>query len=148
MCPAPCGGTLSATTEENMHAVEVDNLIKKYDDRLVLKGVSFTVAPGEIFGILGPNGAGKTTTVESIVGLRRPDGGTIRILGLDPQKDRDQVRKRVGVQLQEARLTDRLKVWEALDLYSSFYETPVSWRELADRLGGRQVPIPAPGTSR
>ncbi len=118
-----------------MHAVEVDNLIKKYDDRLVLKGVSFTVAPGEIFGILGPNGAGKTTTVESIVGLRRPDGGTIRILGLDPQKDRDQVRKRVGVQLQEARLPDRLKVWEALDLYSSFYGTPVAWRELADRLG-------------
>ena len=113
-----------------MHAVEVDNLIKKYDDRQVLKGVSFTVAPGEIFGILGPNGAGKTTTVESIVGLRRPDGGTIRILGLDPQKDRDQVRKRVGVQLQEARLPDRLKVWEALDLYSSFYGTPVAWREL------------------
>jgi ABC-2 type transport system ATP-binding protein len=118
-----------------MHTVEVDNLIKSYDGRPVLKGVSFTVAPGEIFGILGPNGAGKTTTVESIVGLRRPDGGTIRILGLDPQKDRDQVRKRVGVQLQEARLPDRLKVWEALDLYSSFYETPVSWRELADRLG-------------
>jgi ABC-2 type transport system ATP-binding protein len=118
-----------------MHAVEVDNLIKKYDGRPVLKGISFTVAPGEIFGILGPNGAGKTTTVESIVGLRRPDGGTIRILGLDPLKNRDQVRKRVGVQLQEARLPDRLKVWEALDLYSSFYETPVSWRELADRLG-------------
>jgi ABC-2 type transport system ATP-binding protein len=118
-----------------MHAVEVDNLIKSYDRRPVLKGVSFTVAPGEIFGILGPNGAGKTTTVESIVGLRRPDGGTIRILGLDPQKERDQVRKRVGVQLQEARLPDRLKVWEALDLYSAFYETPVSWRELADRLG-------------
>ncbi|HEX2403227.1 MAG TPA: ABC transporter ATP-binding protein [Acidimicrobiia bacterium] len=118
-----------------MHAVEVDNLIKNYDGRPVLKGVSFTVAPGEIFGILGPNGAGKTTTVESIVGLRRPDGGTIKILGLDPQKDRDQMRTRVGVQLQEARLPDRLKVWEALDLYSSFYETPVSWRELADRLG-------------
>jgi ABC-2 type transport system ATP-binding protein len=118
-----------------MHAVEVVNLIKNYDGRPVLKGVSFTVAPGEIFGILGPNGAGKTTTVESIVGLRRPDGGTIRILGLDPQQDHDQVRKRVGVQLQEARLPDRLKVWEALDLYSSFYETPVSWRELADRLG-------------
>jgi ABC-2 type transport system ATP-binding protein len=118
-----------------MHAVEVVNLIKNYDGRPVLKGVSFTVAPGEIFGILGPNGAGKTTTVESIVGLRRPDGGTIRILGLDPQQDQDQVRKRVGVQLQEARLPDRLKVWEALDLYSSFYETPVSWRELADRLG-------------
>ncbi len=64
-----------------------------------------------------------------------PTGAPIRILGLDPQKDRDQVRKRVGVQLQEARLPDRLKVWEALDLYSSFYETPVSWRDLADRLG-------------
>ena len=118
-----------------MHAVEVENLIKEYHGRPVLKGISFTVAPGEIFGILGPNGAGKTTTVESIVGLRRPDGGTIRILGLDPQKDRDQVRNRVGVQLQEARLPDRLKVWEALDLYSSFYGAPVAWRQLSDRLG-------------
>ena len=80
-----------------MHAVEVENLIKEYHGRPVLKGISFTVAPGEIFGILGPNGAGKTTTVESIVGLRRPDGGTIRILGnLTPRKTADLVRRRVG----------------------------------------------------
>jgi ABC-2 type transport system ATP-binding protein len=118
-----------------MPAIEVENLTKRYDDVPAMDDVSFTVEKGEIFGILGPNGAGKTTTVESIAGLRRPDSGTIRVLELDPQQDRDELRRRLGVQLQEARLPDRIKVGEALDLYSSFYESPADWEDLLEQLG-------------
>jgi ABC-2 type transport system ATP-binding protein len=118
-----------------MPAIEVDNLVKRYDDVPVVDDVSFTVEKGEIFAILGPNGAGKTTTVESIAGLRQPDGGRIRVLGLDPQQDAAEIRERVGVQLQESNLPDRIKVWEALDLYSSFYREPTDWPVLLDQLG-------------
>ena len=118
-----------------MPVIEVENLVKRYDDVAVVNGVSFTVERGEIFGILGPNGAGKTTTVESIAGLRRPDGGRIEVLGLDPQKDSTEVKERLGVQQQESRLPDRIKVWEALDLYSSFYPSPAHWPALLDQLG-------------
>ena len=93
--------------------------------------MSFTVEQGEIFGILGPNGAGKTTTVECIEGLRKPDGGTVRVLGLDPERDGAELRQRVGAQLQESELPDKLKVWEALELYASFYPDPADWRALA-----------------
>ena len=86
--------------------------------------VSFAVEPGEIFGILGPNGAGKTTTVECISGLRAPDGGSVRVLGLDPVADRDELHQTVGVQLQEAGLPDKLKVREVMRLYASFYRDP------------------------
>jgi ABC-2 type transport system ATP-binding protein len=115
--------------------IEVENLVKRYDDVVVVDGVSFSVERGEVFGILGPNGAGKTTTVESIAGLRRPDSGRISVLGLDPQHERSELRQRLGMQLQESRLPDRIKVWEALDLYSSFYRNPVDWSDLIDRLG-------------
>ena len=93
-----------------MNIVEVTDITKSYDGRAVVDGVSFTVEEGEIFGILGPNGAGKTTTVESIAGLRQPDSGTIRVLGLDPRRDRDRLRTLVGVQLQESELPDRMTV--------------------------------------
>ncbi len=86
-----------------MNVIEVTDLKKRYGDRLVVDGVSFAVQEGEIFGILGPNGAGKTTTVESIAGLRTPDGGAIRVLGHHPRDDRDPLRTLVGVQLQEER---------------------------------------------
>ena len=118
-----------------MSVIEVENLVKRYDDVAVVDGVSFTVERGEIFGILGPNGAGKTTTVESIAGLRRPDGGRIEVLGLDPQEDAKEIKERLGVQLQESRLPDRIEVWEALDLYSSFYRSPAHWPDLLDQLG-------------
>ncbi len=118
-----------------MPVIEVDNLVKRYDDVPVVDGVSFTVEKGEIFAILGPNGAGKTTTVESIAGLRQPDGGRISVLGLDPQHDAAEMRERLGVQLQESSLPDRIKVWEALDLYSSFYRSPAPWPDLLDQLG-------------
>jgi ABC-2 type transport system ATP-binding protein len=97
--------------------------------------VSFTVDRGEIFGILGPNGAGKTTTVEILEGLRRADSGAVRVLGLDPRRERDELTRRVGVQLQESQLPERIKVWEALDLYSSFYPDPANWEELLEELG-------------
>ena len=118
-----------------MPVIEVDHLVKTYDSTNVVDGVSFNVEAGEIFGIVGPNGAGKTTTVESVVGLRRPDGGSIRVLGLDPIRDRYELTQRVGAQLQESRLQDKIRVGEALELYASFYRDPVDWRELIERLG-------------
>ncbi|GAA1018997.1 MULTISPECIES: ABC transporter ATP-binding protein [Amycolatopsis] len=117
-----------------MAIIEVDSLVKRYGGQAVVDGVSFAVEPGEIFGILGPNGAGKTTTVECVEGLRRPDGGTIRVCGLDPQRDDGELRQVLGGQLQESELPDKLKVGEALQLYSSFYRDPADWRELAEIL--------------
>ena len=106
---------------EDMSAViEVQHLHKSYPDTVAVDDISFTVERGEVFGILGPNGAGKTTTVECVEGLREPDGGDIRVLGLDPVRDRAELTERVGVQLQEGRLPDQLKVAEALELYSSY----------------------------
>jgi ABC-2 type transport system ATP-binding protein len=116
-------------------AVEVEHLHKSYGKTVAVDDVSFTVAEGEIFGILGPNGAGKTTTVECVEGLRVPDRGQISVLGLDPRRDRDALRQQVGVQLQEAALPERLRVGEALELYSSFYRAPARWTELAEALG-------------
>ena len=115
--------------------IEVQHLHKSYGDTVAVDDVSFTVADGEIFGILGPNGAGKTTTVESIEGLRAPDRGAISVLGLDPRRDRAELTQRLGVQLQDSQLPDRLRVAEALELYSSFYRAPADWRALMDALG-------------
>jgi ABC-2 type transport system ATP-binding protein len=106
-----------------------------YRDQVAVHDLSFAVEKGEIFGILGPNGAGKTTTVEIVEGLRTPDDGTVRVLGLDPQRDRTELRQRVGVQLQESELPELMKVWEALNLYSSFYDNPVDWERLLEDLG-------------
>ncbi len=118
-----------------MKVIEVTNLTKHYGNRAAVDGISFSVEEGEIFGILGPNGAGKTTTVESIAGLRQPDGGTIRVLGLDPRRDRDELRTVVGVQLQESELPDRMTVAEAVSLFASFYDEPADPRTLIDELG-------------
>jgi len=115
--------------------IEVQHLHKSYGDTVAVDDVSFTVADGEIFGILGPNGAGKTTTVESIEGLRAPNRGAISVLGLDPRRDRAELTQRLGVQLQDSQLPDRLRVAEALELYSSFYRAPADWRALMDALG-------------
>ncbi|MFI6074712.1 ABC transporter ATP-binding protein [Actinoplanes sp. NPDC051343] len=116
-----------------MTVIEVRNLQKRYGSTVAVRDVSFTVERGEIFGILGPNGAGKTTTVECIAGLRTPDSGSISVLGRPPG-DRE-LRRLVGVQLQESQLPEKMSVREALDLYSSFYPHPVDWRELARELG-------------
>jgi ABC-2 type transport system ATP-binding protein len=118
-----------------MKIIEVRNLRKRYPNHLAVDDVSFDVADGEIFGILGPNGAGKTTTVECVAGLRAPDGGTIRVAGLDPRRDRGELRQVLGMQLQSAALPEKIKVWEALDLYASFYPGPADWKELMERVG-------------
>jgi ABC-2 type transport system ATP-binding protein len=115
--------------------IEVRQLHKRYGDTVAVDDISFAVAEGEIFGILGPNGAGKTTTVECIEGLRNPDGGTVSVLGLDPRHQRDELTQRLGIQLQDSQLPDKLRVDEALDLYSSFYRNPADWRSLIDLLG-------------
>jgi ABC-2 type transport system ATP-binding protein len=116
-----------------MSVIEVRNLQKRYGETVAVRDVSFAVERGEIFGILGPNGAGKTTTVESIVGLRKPDGGTITVLELEP--GRPELRRRVGVQLQESQLPEKMTVREALELYSAFYPEPADWHALVAELG-------------
>ncbi|AHH95827.1 ABC transporter ATP-binding protein [Kutzneria viridogrisea] len=118
-----------------MAIIEVTNLHKRYRDHVAVHDVSLTVQRGEIFGILGPNGAGKTTTVECVEGLRAPDGGTVRVLGKDPRADRTHLRTKIGVQLQESQLPDRLRVGEALQLYSTFYPDPADWRRLLSDWG-------------
>ena len=118
-----------------MPAITVTGLCKRYGRRPAVDDVSFTVEEGEIFGILGPNGAGKTTTVECVAGLRTPDAGVIRVLGLDPLRDRAALRRTLGMQLQSSALPDRLTVSEALRLYASFYDDPADWRALLTGLG-------------
>ena len=118
-----------------MAIIEVDELGKKYGDQVVLGQVSFQVEEGEVFGLLGPNGAGKTTLVECVEGLRRPDSGSTRVLGFDPLRQGRELREHIGVQLQHTQLPENIKVWEALDLYASFYERPRDWRELLERWG-------------
>jgi ABC-2 type transport system ATP-binding protein len=113
-------------------AIRVEGLTKAYGDHQVLKGLSFDVAPQEIFGILGPNGVGKTTSVEIIQGLRNRDAGTIRLLGLEPARDRAKLRKVLGAQLQSSALPDRLRVGEALRLFARLAGDVVDWRELRD----------------
>jgi ABC-2 type transport system ATP-binding protein len=115
--------------------VEVNNLRKRYGSHVAIADVSFQVRQGEIFGLLGRNGAGKTTTVECLQGLRRPDGGRVRVLGLDPQRHTQQLRRRIGCQLQEAALPDRLRVWEALDLFASLAPGGNDWQVLMDQWG-------------
>jgi ABC-2 type transport system ATP-binding protein len=97
--------------------------------------ISFEVAEGEIFGLLGPNGAGKTTTVECLQGLRLADSGHVRVLGLNPRTQATELRRRIGSQLQESALPDRIKVWEALDLFASVSPDALDWRTLLDQWG-------------
>ncbi|MCO6450159.1 MAG: ABC transporter ATP-binding protein [Caldilineales bacterium] len=115
--------------------IQTQNLHKVYGETVAVNDVSLTVQRGEIFGILGPNGAGKTTTVEMIMGLRTPDGGDVQVLGLSPHKQHAELLPRIGIQLQEAALAERMKVWEALDLFSSFYEDPLPWEPLLEQWG-------------
>lgn len=117
------------------NAIQVEGLCKRYGAITAVDDVSLEVREGEIFGVVGPNGAGKTTTVECLEGLRRQDHGSVRILGLDPLTKERELRRIVGVQLQNTALPARIKVWEALDLFASLYDIRVDWRPLLDRLG-------------
>jgi ABC-2 type transport system ATP-binding protein len=116
-------------------AVEISQLRKTYGPLVAVDDVSFSVAEGEIFGILGPNGAGKTTTVECTIGLRSPDSGTIRLMGIDPQADQARVHEITGVQLQSGAFPAKLRVGEIIDMYRSFYRHPADAGELAGALG-------------
>ena len=113
--------------------IEVEHLHKTYGSKVAVGDVSFSVDEGEIFGVLGPNGAGKTTTVECLQGLRDPDGGTMRVLGLDPTSRSGELRQRIGSQLQDSALPGRLRVAEAVDLFAAFARNPIDRDELLTR---------------
>jgi ABC-2 type transport system ATP-binding protein len=115
--------------------IQVSRIRKSYGSTIAVSEVSFDVREGEIFGLIGPNGAGKTTTMECVEGVRRPDAGQISIMGLDPFRDRYQVQNRIGVQLQQAQLQKRIKVWEAVDLWASLYPKPLDGNRLLEQLG-------------
>ena len=115
--------------------IEVTGLAKSYGDFSAVDDVSFTVEDGEVFGILGPNGAGKTTTVECLQGLRRADAGTLRVLGFDPLTESSELRRRIGSQLQESALPDRIRVWEALDLFASLVPGGPAWEQVLNEWG-------------
>ncbi len=113
--------------------IELEHLRKTYGRKVAVDDVCFAVEAGEIFGILGPNGAGKTTTVECLQGLRAPDGGTMRVLGLDPTNRSGELRQRIGSQLQDSALPGRLRVAEAVELFAAFAHHPVDRDELLGR---------------
>ena len=120
---------------QDQKAIVVNGLRKSYEPVIAVDGLSFQVEAGEIFGMVGPNGSGKTTTIECIEGLRQPDEGEISVLGLDPNKDVYELRERTGIQLQAANLPRRMRVEEALDLFTSFYRQTRDWRPLMAGLG-------------
>jgi ABC-2 type transport system ATP-binding protein len=116
--------------------IEVSGFRKTYGRTVAVDEISFAVHDGEIFGLIGPNGAGKTTTLECVEGLKKPDRGSIRVLGLDPFRDVYRLQHRIGVQLQQAQLQKRIKVWEAVHLWASLYAKPVADGErLLEQLG-------------
>ena len=115
--------------------IDVRHLEKRYGRYVAVEDVSFSVEPAEIFGILGPNGAGKTTTIECLQGLRPADGGELAVLGYDPRVNANRLRREVGSQLQESALPDRMKVWEALDLFSSFVPGGPPWESVMEQWG-------------
>jgi ABC-2 type transport system ATP-binding protein len=115
--------------------IQVSGIRKTYGRTVAVEEVSFDVHDGEIFGLIGPNGAGKTTTLECIEGLRTPDRGVISVLGLNPFRDVVALQTRIGVQLQEAQLQKRIKVWEAVDLWAALYRKTVDGERLLEQLG-------------
>jgi ABC-2 type transport system ATP-binding protein len=115
--------------------LEVTNLVKNYGDVQAVRGVSFNVEEGEVFGLLGPNGAGKTTTVEILEGLRNLDGGSVRVCGLDPQVNGRELKHEIGASLQSTSLPDKLRVIEALRLFASFYKKRRDPEDLLKRFG-------------
>src|SRR5690242_21362383 len=118
-----------------MPAVEIGRLVKRYGQTTAVDGLTLSAARGAVTGILGPNGAGKTTTIEICEGYRRPDQGTVRVLGLDPVRDARALRPRVGVMLQSGGLPQAVPAGEYLRVMASFYAHPLDPAALLDRLG-------------
>jgi ABC-2 type transport system ATP-binding protein len=119
----------------NNSILQVENLVKRYGDVEAVRGVSFNVEEGEVFGLLGPNGAGKTSTVEIMEGLRTPDSGRVSVCGLDPQNNPQELKHEIGAALQSTSLPDKLRVLEALRLFASFYRRHRNPEELLKRFG-------------
>ncbi|HJY93217.1 MAG TPA: ABC transporter ATP-binding protein [Candidatus Acidoferrum sp.] len=115
--------------------LQVENLVKRYGDLEAVRGVSFSVEEGEVFGLLGPNGAGKTSTIEVLEGLRVADGGRVSVCGFDPVRSPTELKREIGAALQSTSLPDKLKVTEALRLFSSFYNRGRQPEELLKRFG-------------
>jgi ABC-2 type transport system ATP-binding protein len=115
--------------------IQVENLIKRYGELEAVRGVSFSVDEGEVFGLLGPNGAGKTTTIEILEGLRNLDGGRVSVCGLDPQREPEKLKNEIGAALQSTSLPDKLKTFEAIKLFAGFYSRRRDPEELLKRFG-------------
>jgi ABC-2 type transport system ATP-binding protein len=125
-----------STLKTSHPVIQVSGIRKTYGRTVAVDEVSFEVNDGEIFGLIGPNGAGKTTTMECVEGIRKPDRGTISVLGLDPFRQVYKLQERIGVQLQQAQLQKRIKVWEAVDLWASLYrKKSVDSERLLEQLG-------------
>ncbi len=131
-CVTECLASARMTPQPVIHVADIQKI---YGRTVAVDGVSFDVQAGEIFGLIGPNGAGKTTTMECVEGLRTPDRGAISVLGLDPRRHVYALQERIGVQLQEAQLQKRIKVWEAVALWASLYRKPVEGDRLIEQLG-------------
>src|SRR5271157_4867446 len=114
------------TNDSISAVVRVEGLRKRYGDIEALRGITFEIKAGEVFGLLGPNGAGKTTTIEILEGLRQPDGGTVMVCGMDPTREQAALKERIGAQLQATVLPDKIRVEEALRLFVSFYQQSAS----------------------
>jgi len=119
--------------------VEVHDLRKRYGQIEAVRGISFFVEPGEVFGLLGPNGAGKTTTVEILEGYRRADAGEVRVLDLDPWHEGPRLRPKIGVMLQDGGLYPGIRPLEALALFASYYDEPDDPERLLDVVGLREA---------
>lgn len=115
--------------------LRVKNITVKYKEKVAVDHVSFSVKENEVFGIIGPNGAGKTSLVEAIEGLRKLDSGEISVLGMNPQTDRTQLYKQIGVQLQETSYPNFAKVQDVCELFTSFYEDPLPYKQLLEEMG-------------
>lgn len=115
--------------------IQISGLSKSYDGRKVIENLSFSVTAGEVFGLLGANGAGKSTTIECVLGTRKADSGSARILGLDPWKNRKRLFEQVGVQFQENNYTDKIKVKELCEETACLYKHPVAYEKLLQKFG-------------
>jgi ABC-2 type transport system ATP-binding protein len=115
--------------------LQVENLTKRYGDVHAVRGISFEVAEGEVFGLLGPNGAGKTSTIEILEGLRDADGGRVSVCGFDPKTQSGELKREIGAALQSTALPEKLKVIEALDLFAGFYQRRRNKEDLLKRFG-------------
>lgn len=118
-----------------MNAIEVKNLTKTYGDKIAVDNLSFHVEKGNVFGLIGANGAGKSTTIECILGTKKLDAGEVSILGMNPIKERTKVYERVGVQFQESKYQDLVKVEELCEMTASVYQAPQNYEDLLTSFG-------------